>query len=86
MPVKLRNKLIQMHKNAVRMAELNREVTKILEDYNLSDEIFIASANLPFEEQTEALSYINYGEGTIESNLEEFENIFLLHVNRAKNE
>lgn len=82
LPVKLRNKLIQVQKTAIKQKELASDIDKILDEYGLKVDIFTANAGLGIDEQTEALTYLSYGEGDVETNIKEFEEIFLYHVNK----
>ena len=82
LPREIKTKLRKIHKLTYECRELSNDITKFLEEYNLDTEIFSASANLPFNEQTEALTYIEYGEGDAEENIAEFEKVFLLHINK----
>ena len=85
LPAKIRNKLLRLQKYGEKVRNIDYEINDILQEYGLNTELFTATAGKSIEEQTEALTFIQYGEGNIEDNLKEFERVFLYHVNKKSN-
>lgn len=85
------NSLPKYIKDALRKKDkLVREQNKIeniIEDFfnkeGISTSYFTATAGT-FEESTEALTYIDYGEGDIEDNIDEIERVYLIYKNKMK--
>lgn len=84
-PYKLKNELIKLQKYGEKIRDIDYKINSILEEYGLDSDVFTATAGKSVEEQTEALTFIQYGEGNINDNLKEFERVFLYHVNKKSN-
>ncbi len=82
MPKEIKQKLKKYGMLIKQSQELGREIECLFEEYGIDSTIFRAEADFPADEQTEALTYIEYGEGSVEENIADIEEIFLLHVNR----
>lgn len=81
-PLELKKKLEEIQKYATKVKQLSYEIADILEEYDLDINIFTATADLGIEEQTESFTNMTYGEGTIKENIDDFERVFLHHINK----
>lgn len=81
-PLELKKKLEEIQKCSKKVKKLTYEIDDILDKYDLDINIFTASADLNIEEQTEAFTFMTYGEGSIKENIDDFERVFLHHINK----
>lgn len=85
MPEKIKVKLRQLQKLHKRAAELDREITKLFEQYGVNtDNLCAMGDSWSSDIQTEALAFITNAEGDVEENIQEIEEVFLYYVNLNK--
>lgn len=82
MPYALKQKLRQYDKYNQKARELHYEIVQELNKYGVPYDNLTAMAQHG-EFQTEGLAYINNGEGNIEDNISEIEEVFLYFVNKS---
>jgi hypothetical protein len=80
MPKELKTKLKKLHQLNAQSKELTREISVLFESYGIDQDYFIAMKTDDL--CTEALTYIYYGEGLPDDNIQEIESVFLHHVNK----
>jgi len=86
MPVKIKNKLRQIQATIEKAKMLERELTNMFEEYDIDISVLDATGDNKYssEPSTEALAFISNGEGYVEDNIKEIEEVFLYYVNKSK--
>lgn len=86
MPAKIKKKLRQLQKCYMDARVLDKEISEIMESYGINIDNLCAMGDLTRFDighvQTEALTYITNGEGNVEDNIVEIEEVFLYYVNK----
>jgi hypothetical protein len=83
MPYALKQKLKQYNKTNQKAKELHQEISMMLEQYGVPYEHLTGLHELGcYEPSTEALTFINNGEGDIEENIKKIEQVFLHFANK----
>lgn len=82
MPEYIKNKLRKLQKLNEQAKELEISLVEDFGKYKLDISNFCASGN--GEKQTEAFTFVTYGEGTAEQNIEFIEEVFLYYVNKNR--
>ena len=83
MPYKLKQKLRQYHNAVKKSQSIHYEINDELEKYNVPYDNLVANVDIYSDEpRTESLAFITNGEGEIEKEIKEIENVFLYFVNK----
>ncbi|PDY14166.1 hypothetical protein COO16_04180 [Bacillus pseudomycoides] len=84
-PYELKQKLRQYDKFASKMKKIEGEIHGILDRYKVPYDNLTAQSNIYSDEpRTESLTHISYGEGDVEENIKEIEEVFLYFANKYK--
>jgi len=82
MPSTLKTKLRRLQDAYMKARILEKEINEIIESYGV-DLDCLCACNTD-DMNTEALTYISYGEGDVEDNIKSIEKVFLYYVNKNK--
>jgi hypothetical protein len=84
MPSSIKQKLRRIYSLANKISVLTHQVEEEFELYGVDSDFLRANGDVYTTAiQTEALTYIDYGEGDLEQNIAQVEEVFLYYVNRT---
>lgn len=83
MPKKIKDKLVKLRKTEETVRALSGEIEEMFEEYGVNTEYLRALKDCDSGAfQTEALTFIETCEGSIEENIADIEEVFLYYVNK----
>lgn len=84
-PAELKKLLKNIYKIGIKSRELNEKLNAEFEKYGLDMDYFTGNTGNN-DDSTEALTFIDYGEGDFQESFKDFERVFLYHMKKKNDD